>query len=254
MLNCDTCSDLADSLTVNDEIIEAVRNRRVFEGDEEILAQAIQRGKQLRAEVETVDSIEETATSDVRAQSPDSVGVVKANMPTPESIDFLHPPQQPDEIGRLGDYRVLEVLGVGGMGVVFRAEDPKLERLIALKAMKPDIAVSELAKDRFLREAKATAAIDHDNIVQIYQVGEDDNVPFIAMQFLRGESLQTRLKREGKLDQRDVARIGREVAAGLDAAHKGDLIHRDIKPDNIWIDEETGRAKILDFGLVRTID
>ncbi len=124
---------------------------------------------------------------------------------------------------------MLEVMGVGGMGVVFRAEDPKLKRQIALKAMKPAIAASASAKDRFLREAQATAAIEHDNIVSIYQVGEDRNVPFIAMQYLRGESLKTRVDREKRLDQREVLRIGREVAAGLAAAHDQGLIHRDIK-------------------------
>ncbi|QDU94501.1 protein kinase domain-containing protein [Lignipirellula cremea] len=168
-----------------------------------------------------------------------------------DEIDFLAPPQQPDEIGRLGDYRVLEVMGVGGMGVVFRAEDPHLQRLVALKAMKPAVAASRSARDRFFREARAAAALDHDHIVSIYQVGEDREIPFIAMQYLRGESLQTRLKREGSLNQRDVIQIGREVALGLAAAHAQGLIHRDIKPDNIWMEAGTGRAKILDFGLAR---
>ena len=147
---------------------------------------------------------------------------------------------------------MLEVLGVGGMGVVFRAEDPKLERMVALKAMKPAIAASRSAKDRFLKEAKATAAIEHDHIVSIYQVGEDRGVPFIAMRFLRGESLQTKLDREQKLDPCEAARIGREVASGLAAAHGHNLIHRDIKPDNIWLDSKQGRVKIVDFGLVRS--
>jgi serine/threonine protein kinase len=139
------------------------------------------------------------------------------------------------------------------MGVVFRAEDPRLKRQVALKVMKPSIAASRAAKDRFLREAQFTAAIEHDHIVHIYQVGEDHGVPFIAMPFLKGESLKTRLEREGRLQQPEVVRIGKEVAAGLAAAHERGLIHRDIKPDNIWIEEKTGRAKILDFGLVRSI-
>ncbi|QDU98906.1 protein kinase domain-containing protein [Lignipirellula cremea] len=132
-----------------------------------------------------------------------------------KQIRFLAPPQQPDEIGRLGDYRVLEVMGVGGMGVVFRAEDPHLQRLVALKAMKPAVAASRSSRDRFFREARAAAALDHDHIVSIYQVDEDREIPFIAMQYLCGESLQTRLKREGSLEQHAVIQIGREVALGL---------------------------------------
>jgi hypothetical protein len=117
--------------------------------------------------------------------------------------------------------------------------------------MRPGLAARKSAKDRFLREAKAAAAITHDHIVTIHQVGEDRNIPFIAMQFLRGESLQSRLQREQRLSQREVLRIGREVASGLAAAHKHGLIHRDIKPDNIWLEAESARVKILDFGLVR---
>ncbi|MCA9013069.1 MAG: serine/threonine protein kinase [Planctomycetaceae bacterium] len=147
-----------------------------------------------------------------------------------EETDFLAPSQVPDEIGRLGDYRVLDVLGIGGMGVVFLAEDPTLKRQVALKAMKPAVAASRSAKDRFLREAQATASIEHDNIVHIYQVAEDRNIPFIAMQMLRGESLQTRLKRDRKLTQLETAKMGCEIAKGLSAAHHHQLIHRDIKP------------------------
>ena len=157
------------------------------------------------------------------------------------------------------------------MGVVFRAEDTKLKRIVALKAMLPNIAADHSAKERFLREAQATAAIEHDNIVTIYQVDEDRGVPFLAMQFLQGESLQDRLNREGKLDEREMLRIGREAASALAAAHDRGLIHRDIKPDNIWLEHSRGslrepnvsfaeqtttnpRVKIVDFGLVRTND
>jgi len=166
-----------------------------------------------------------------------------------KSYDFLAPPLAPDELGRLGPYRVLKVLGAGGMGVVFLAEDPQLARLVALKAMLPGVAVSDSARERFLREARAAASIKHDNIVSIYQVGEDRGVPFLAMELLDGEPLDARLQREGKLPRAEVVRIGREIALGLAAAHKRGLIHRDIKPANLWLEAETGRVKILDFGL-----
>jgi WD40 repeat protein len=169
-----------------------------------------------------------------------------------ELTDFLGPALAPDEIGRLGPYRVLQVLGAGGMGVVYKAEDPQLQRLVALKAMLPALAASASARQRFLREARAAAAIKHDHIVAIYQVGEDRGVPFLAMEFLEGEALDARLKREPPLSLGEMLRIGRQTALGLAAAHARGLVHRDIKPANLWLDSAAGgRVKILDFGLAR---
>jgi serine/threonine protein kinase len=161
------------------------------------------------------------------------------------------------------------------MGVVFQAEDTNLKRLVALKAMVPALAVSASARERFKREAVTAAQIDHDHIVHIYQVGEDRGVPYLAMQFLKGEPLDERLRREPRLPVREVLRIGREIAQGLAAAHEQGLIHRDIKPANIWLESRgqgsgvraqenassivpheaaaAGRVKILDFGLARAV-
>jgi serine/threonine protein kinase len=175
-----------------------------------------------------------------------------AKAPDAKLYDFLAPSRSADEIGRLGSYRVLKVLGAGGMGVVFQAEDPALHRLVALKAMLPALAASGSNKERFLREARAAAAIEHDHIVAIYQVAEDRGVPFIAMPFLRGESLEDRLNRQHKLPIADVLRIAKESAEGLAAAHERGMIHRDIKPANIWLEGEKGRVKLLDFGLARS--
>lgn len=171
--------------------------------------------------------------------------------PSNDLTAFLAPAQEPDELGRLGPYRVLRVLGAGGMGVVFRAEDPRLQRPVALKAMLPKLAVTESAKQRFLREARAAAAIKHDHIVTVYQVDEDRGIPFLAMEFLEGEPLDQRLKRENKLSVPEVLRIGRELAEGLEAAHGRGLMHRDIKPANVWLEGKKARTKILDFGLAR---
>jgi serine/threonine protein kinase len=187
-----------------------------------------------------------------------------------ELYEFLAPPGAADELGRLGGYRVLRILGSGGMGVVFEAEDIQLRRPVALKALLPALAVSSAARERFLREARAAAAVAHDHVVTIYQVGEDRGIPFLAMQLLPGETLETRLRREHRLPVVEVVRIGREVAEGLAAAHERGLIHRDIKPSNIWLEsrgdgrpagrtEPTGalpvatdyRVKLLDFGLAR---
>ncbi len=171
------------------------------------------------------------------------------------AYNFLGPPLNPGDLGRLGPYDVLKVMGAGGMGVVFQAYDPQLERWVALKAMLPGLGVSASARQRFLREAKATAAIKHDHIVTIYQVGEDRGVPFLAMEYLEGEPLDARLRREAggqgafPLPLRETLRICREIAEGLDAAHQRGLIHRDVKPANIWLEGERRRVKILDFGL-----
>src|SRR5262249_37630040 len=145
---------------------------------------------------------------------------------------LLAPPRGPDEIGRLGPYRVLAVLGSGGMGIVFRAEDPQLQRPVALKTVRPYLHGCNAARQRFLREARAAAALRHDHVVTIYQVGEDRGVPFLAMELLEGETLADRLQREGSLPPAEVLRIGREVARGLAAAHARGVLHRDVKPAN----------------------
>ncbi|MGY8767510.1 MAG: serine/threonine-protein kinase [Pirellulales bacterium] len=255
LISCENCAAQLDAASASDEFTAALKLKQEIQSNEH-LKQAIEQSKQLISETDTVET-EETAVVDRRSQThePDPSVEVATEKKRPEpQVDFLRPAEQPDEIGRLGDYRVLEILGVGGMGIVFRAEDIKLKREVALKAMKPAIAALDSAKQRFIREAQATAAFDHDHIVQIYQVGEDQGVPFIAMQFLKGESLESKLKREKKLDELEVATIGKQIALGLAAAHQRNLVHRDIKPDNIWLDEKTGRAKILDFGLVRTVN
>jgi serine/threonine protein kinase len=154
-------------------------------------------------------------------------------------IDFLAPAQQPDEIGRLGPYRIIKVLGHGGMGVVFRAEDPALDRMCALKTMLPEVAKKPAMKERFLREARAAAKLEHDHIIPIYQVAEDRGVPYIAMPFLKGAALEDWFKQKQKgqagtpLTEPQILKLGREIARGLAAAHEQGLVHRDIKPANI---------------------
>jgi hypothetical protein len=168
--------------------------------------------------------------------------------------DFLAPPEAPGEIGRLASYRILKVLGSGGMGIVFHAEDVHLGRPVALKALRPALAASAAARQRFLREARSAAALADDHIIKIYHVGEDRGIPFLAMELLEGETLENRLRREGKLPASEVIRIGREVAAGLAAAHAQDLIHRDVTPANILLERATGKVKLVDFGLARAAD
>ncbi len=170
------------------------------------------------------------------------------------SLGILKPPLQRDELGRLADFRVLQLIGQGGMGIVFRADDTRLSRVVALKIMHPRLAAESNMRQRFLREAKAMAAIKSDYVVTIYEVGVVNDLPFLAMELLEGESLETYHEKNGRLPLHQVVRIGLETARGLAAAHARGLIHRDIKPGNLWLESPSGRTKILDFGLARTRD
>jgi serine/threonine protein kinase len=169
-----------------------------------------------------------------------------------ETYAFLAQPQHPDELGRLAAYRVLKLLGSGGMGFVFQAEDVQLKRHVALKVMRPEAASKPAARERFLREARAAARLKSDHVVSIHQVGEDNGVVFLAMEYLEGVSLEEWLVKGRRPTPAQAARIGRQIALGLAAAHAHGLIHRDVKPGNIWLESaQQGRVKLLDFGLAR---
>jgi Protein kinase domain/Concanavalin A-like lectin/glucanases superfamily len=170
---------------------------------------------------------------------------------TEDALTFLASARGPGELGWLGGYRVLRVLGFGGMGMVLEAEDPKLGRSVAIKVMRPRVAGSPKAVKRFLQEARSAAKVEHDHIIPIWYIGEDNGVPYIVMPFLKGESLDARAKREVRLPVADIVRIGCETAEGLAEAHAAGLTHRDIKPANLWLEAPRGRVKILDFGLAR---
>ncbi len=167
---------------------------------------------------------------------------------------LLSPPSHPEMLGRIGRYEVERLIGTGGMGVVFKAFDSELNRPVAVKLLSPYLAGSGAARKRFAREARAAAAVVHEHVVSIHNVETDGEVPFLVMQYVPGESLQSRLDREGALDVCEILRIGMQTASGLAAAHAQGLVHRDVKPSNVLLEKGVERSLLTDFGLARASD
>jgi eukaryotic-like serine/threonine-protein kinase len=170
------------------------------------------------------------------------------------ALTFLKPSRRVDSLGRIGHYEVLEILGRGGFGIVFRAFDDVLQRVVAVKVLSPQLATNSPARKRFLREARAAAPIRHDHVVQVYGI-EDEPLPYLVMEFIPGKTLQQLIDETGPMEVPQVIRFGIQIARGLAAAHAVGMIHRDIKPANILIEDGIEpRVKISDFGLARAAD
>ena len=167
---------------------------------------------------------------------------------------FMVPSPRPEALGRIGHYDVLKVLGQGGFGIVVKAFDDSLHRIVAVKVLAPHLAVTSPPRKRFLREARAAARVKHDHVVQIYAV-EEQPLPYLVMEYVEGQTLQQQLDATGPLEAAEVVRLGQQIARGLAAAHAMGLIHRDVKPANILLEAGIeSRVKLTDFGLARTSD
>jgi len=151
----------------------------------------------------------------------------------------------------IAHYRILEPIGSGGMGAVYRAQDKKLHRVVALKLLKAEYVAQQDRRRRFLQEARAASSLNHPNILTVYEVGEDDGKPYIAMEYVEGETLRQKLN-ERALPVKDALEIAIQIADGLAKAHEAGIIHRDLKPENLMISRD-GYAKILDFGLAKLL-
>ncbi len=272
LAECSRCSALMPELNAPKSLETAMRAASELkwpDADHAVVANLISRIESLSASRQDTNAerLQDTDANDVESNAD-------------VDLRFLAPAQSSDELGRLGTHRVLHVLGVGGMGIVFEAEDTLLQRRVALKVLRPEMAAHPTARERFLREARAMASIEHPNIVSIHQVGDERDIPFLAMPLLRGETLQAWMTRFGRTPAPPefVVAVGRGIAAGLAVAHRRGLIHRDIKPANVWLEEAEGqglrgegegkdtpvqplplsprplaRIKILDFGLARPL-
>jgi hypothetical protein len=167
---------------------------------------------------------------------------------------LLGTPQHPEMLGRLGRYDIERVIGYGGMGIVLKAHDCELNRPIAIKVLAGHLSHVAAARERFAREGRAAAAVVHEHVVAIYNVESNGKVPFLVMQYVTGRSLQARVDEDGPLGVEEILRIGMQSAAGLAAAHRQGLVHRDVKPSNILLEDTVERAVLTDFGLARTLD
>jgi serine/threonine protein kinase/tetratricopeptide (TPR) repeat protein len=204
--------------------------------------------------VETVRKLAQGQDSDSQS-SKESLSeggkTVVASSPLHSKLGFLSPPEDAGELGRMAHYRVLKVLGEGGMGMVLLAEDTLLLRQVALKVIKPEYKDDESSHQRFLREARSMAKLKSEHVVMVHEVGQQNGMPFIAMELLEGIPLSDLLDDQSRPPIREILRIAREIATALAAAHAHGVIHRDIKPENIWLEKPNGRIKLLDFGLAR---
>jgi serine/threonine protein kinase len=243
-----------------ESIFSEALKKNTLEERARFLAQACGDNTELRIEVEALLSAHDDAGSFLRKPPEELAATFNSDesLSNDDSDDawrkLLKPSNSADCIGTLGSYEIIELVGQGGMGVVLRARDAKLKRTVAIKLLAPELAANAMAVRRFLREARAAAAVSHNHVVTIYAIDEDSRPPLIAMEYVDGISLQQKIDQCGELDVKTILRIGMQTTAGLAAAHRQGLVHRDIKPSNILLENHIERVKLSDFGLARAVD
>ena len=172
----------------------------------------------------------------------------------PNHSEILEPASHPEMLGRIDGFEVEQMIGRGGMGIVYKGFDSELNRPVAIKVLADHLAANGVARQRFVREARAAAAVIHPNVVPIHSVNPSAKRPYLVMTLVSGRSLQSHVAENGPLNVKDIVRIGKQIAAGLSAAHREGLVHRDIKPANILLEKDVSRVMITDFGLARAAD
>lgn len=204
---------------------------------------------------DTLCAVADTGETSRPFRDEDADGEPDGNPALPRMmLQCLAPSDDPAMLGRLGVYEVSGVVGAGGAGIVFKAHERSLNRIVAVKVLSPVLACNGAARKRFAREARAAAAVVHEHIVPIHAVDEFQGLPFLVMQYIPGRSLQQRLTQQGPLGVREILRIAHQTALGLAAAHSQGVVHRDIKPANILLENGVERVLLTDFGLARTVD
>jgi eukaryotic-like serine/threonine-protein kinase len=179
---------------------------------------------------------------------------IQSNINASLLSSFLGPTDDPHMLGRFAGYEIVGVVGRGGMGIVMKGYDRSLARYVAIKVLDPSQANMQASRERFAREAKAAAAVVDDNVIPIYGVDHWNNVPYLVMPYVKGESLQQRIDRAAPLPIETTLEVALQISRGLAAAHDQGLVHRDIKPSNILIPASVSRILITDFGLARSMD
>ncbi len=251
---CSSCSSLAEKLLLQDDLTKLIQSpSRVADvSDTPQVREVMRRLKSLV----TTRSPEDTETPAFGLPTL-KFGNESTHTVQEDETKRLTPAEAADELGRLGHYRVLKLLGCGGMGAVFLAEDTRLQRRVALKVLRDKRCLDDLHRERFLREARLAAAVRHENVVTVHDVdvvsGPRGEVPYLAMEFLDGESLEQALRRRGSLRLIEAVDVADKVASALAAAHERGMIHRDIKPANVFL-EQPSSIKVLDFGLALPIN
>lgn len=237
----------ADSLQLHIESCESCQNAlQEMAADGDFWKSAVQS----LSDNEAAGPALERVVDELQHQSPEDAEAMGEAIEL--KLSFIEHPTEPGTIGRLKHYDILRVAGRGGMGIVLKAFDRTLRRVVAVKMLAPHLAGNGQARQRFVREGRSAAAICHEHVVTIHAV--EESPPFIVMQYVKGETLEARIHRNGSLEVREAVRIAKQIAQGLAAAHTQGVVHRDIKPANILLENGVARVRITDFGLARAVD